>query len=44
MVYWFHQEDGMKNETDWESLAFDAVLLWSWPLLLAVVPLLSWLT
>ena len=33
----------MKNETDWESLAFDAVLLWSWPLLLAVVPLLSWL-
>jgi len=34
----------MKNETDWESLAFDAILLWSWPVLLVVCPLLSWLT
>jgi hypothetical protein len=34
----------MKNETDWESLAFDAVLLWSWPLLLAGAALGTWLT
>lgn len=33
----------MKNDIDWESLAFDAVLLWSWPVLLAAVAL-SWLT
>ena len=44
MVYWFHQEDGMKNETDWESQAFDAVLFWSWPLLLAAAALGTWLT
>lgn len=34
----------MKNDIDWESLAFDAVLLWSWPVLLAAVAILSWLT
>ena len=44
MVYWFHQVDGMKNETDWESLAFDVALIWSWPLLLAAAALGTWLT
>ena len=44
MVYWSHQEDGMKNETDWESLAFDVALIWSWPLLLAAAALGTWLT
>ena len=44
MVYWFHQEDGMKNETDWESLAFDVALIWSWPLLLAAAALGTWHT
>ena len=33
----------MKNDIDRESLAFDAILLWSWPLLLATAAL-SWLT
>ena len=34
----------MKNETDWESLAFDVALIWSWPLLLAAAALGTWLT
>jgi hypothetical protein len=44
VVYWFHQEDGMKNDIDWESLALNVALIWSWPILLVAVPLLSWLT
>ncbi len=33
----------MKNDIDWESLAFEVALIWSWPILLVAVPLLSWL-
>ncbi len=31
----------MKNDTDWETIVMDAVLIWSWPVLLVTVPLLS---
>ena len=30
----------MKNDIDWESITFDVVLLWSWPLLLVALPAL----
>ena len=43
VVYWFHQEDGMKRNTDWEAIIMDAALIWSWPALLVAVPLISWL-
>jgi hypothetical protein len=33
----------MKSNTDWESIIMDAALIWSWPVLLVTVPLLSWL-
>jgi len=43
LVYWYHQEDGMKRNTDWETIIMDAALIWSWPVLLVAVPLISWL-
>ena len=27
-----------RNDIDWEAIAFDVVLLWSWPILLVVLP------
>ncbi len=31
----------MNNSIDWEEVIMQAVLVWSWPALLVVVPLIS---
>jgi len=31
----------MNNSIDWEEVIMQAVLVWSWPILLVAVPLIS---
>jgi hypothetical protein len=33
-----------RNDTDWEAIAFEVVLIWSWPILLVALPALHLFT